>query len=124
MDVYPYVAGCTSLAWFFQRSIGAVPVDEAEALMADLCAEGFADVVVLVHRDATAIGRSIADLARARGERPGLTGQRLVVDDPGCVCLYDRVAAPAAVEQALLHPRCFVGSDGYLFSSRFAGMCH
>jgi N-acyl-D-aspartate/D-glutamate deacylase len=127
MDVYPYVAGCTTLAWLFHRSFGALPgpgdalpADRVEAAIDGICAGGFADLIVVAHRDRDVVGRSVAAL----GGRPGLRAQELLRDDPACLCIYDNVASPESVARILEHPRCFVGSDGYLFSSEFAGACH
>jgi N-acyl-D-amino-acid deacylase len=132
MDVYPYDAGCTSLAWLFHRTFGRspttaddfFPVEEVEASIDDICADGSWDLRILEHGDLSVMGKTVAELAIAAGERPGLMMQRLLLADPQCLCIYHHVANPASVDRILLHPKCFLGSDGYLFSSSYQGLCH
>jgi N-acyl-D-aspartate/D-glutamate deacylase len=131
MDVYPYVAGCTTLEFFFHNSLGGVP-RRGQLLAPDSVTEktlawfprGFDDIQVMRHRNQRWVGKSVEEIASAEGEASGLNIQRILLEDPECLCIYQNTSTPAAVERVLLHPKCFVGSDGYLFSSAYRDVCH
>jgi N-acyl-D-aspartate/D-glutamate deacylase len=131
MDLYPYVAGCTTLGFFFHNSVGRVP-RRGGLLPPDLVKDtveasfpgGFDDIAVARHRTLKWEGKSVTEIAGLQGEAPALQIQRVFLEDPDCLCIYQHTSNPEAVDRVLLHPKCFVGSDGYLFASSYRGACH
>ncbi len=131
MDLYPYVAGFTSLEFLFHssfqkvpRSDDLLPPEEVEAKAREICGGGLADIHILKHEDPEVVGRTVVQVAAARAGRPGRVAQDLYLEDPGCLSLYDNSSRPAAVERVIRQPKCLIGSDGYLFASGFSGLCH
>jgi hypothetical protein len=131
MDLYPYVAGFTSLAWMFQhlfqrlpRRQDLLPADDVAAGAEGICIGGLTDVHVLLHRDPRLAGRTITEIAASHGVPAGLAAQEVLFEDPDCLCLYDRESTPQAVDWILSHPKCLIGSDGYLFPAQYHGPCH
>jgi len=130
-DLYPYAAGFSNLAWLFQHLFQRIP-DKSDIIDPqlvedgglDVCLNGLEDLHILNHRNSNYIGMTIAAIASNRGERPGKVAQSIYFEDPDCLCIYDNESTPQAVERALLHPDCFIGSDGYLFSSGEQPLCH
>ena len=130
-DLYPYVAGFSNLAVLFQYLFERLPgkSDMINPLLVEdgsreLCSGGLDDLHILNHCNSGYIGKTIASVATECGERPGIVAQRIYFEDPDCLCIYDNGSTPRAVERALCHPECFIGSDGYLFSSGEQPLCH
>ena len=130
-DLYPYAAGFSNLAWLFQHLFQRIP-DKSDIInpqlvedgSLDVCLNGLEDLHILNHRNSNYIGMTIAAIASNHGERPGKVAQSIYFEDPDCLCIYDNESTPRAVERALRHPDCFIGSDGYLFSSGEQPLCH
>ncbi len=131
MDVYPYVAGFTSLSWLLQHLFARqpdkrnpIPAGELEAKAFEVCIHGLDDVYVIQHINRNIQGHFIGSLARAKNESPGLVAQQILWEDPNCLCIYHYESSPHTVDAIIAHPKCLLGSDGYLFSSGFSGVCH
>jgi N-acyl-D-amino-acid deacylase len=131
IDLYPYAAGFTTLAWFFEYLFGRLPdgpatfpADEVEERAFDVCIGGLADVHILRHLRPDAAASTIAAIASAEGEPPGRVAQPLYAEDPTCLCIYDRESRPAIIDRIVTHPKCMIGSDGYLFPTGYRDACH
>jgi len=131
MDLYPYAAGCTSLGWFFNHLFKGPPVkaapfndDEVAERAREICIGGLEDVYLMRHRTPGVQGHYLGPLARARGVPPGRLAQELYLEDAHCMCIYNHSSSPAVVDAVLSHPKCLIGSDGYLFQTGFQGLCH
>ncbi len=123
-DLYPYPAGFSNLAWLFQHLFGRLPEKTSlldpktvEERSHEVCGKGLEDIYVLRHQNEEWIGSNIVAISSRLRERPGIAAQSIYLDDPGCLCIYDHESTDKAVEKALSHADCFIGSDGYLFSS-------
>lgn len=131
LDLYPYAAGFSNLAWLFQHLFKRLP-DKSELIdpqsvedrSLEVCLGGLEDLHILNHRNSPYVGLTIAAVASNYGERPGKIAQDVYFEDPDCLCIYDNESTSRAVERALRHPDCFIGSDGYLFSSGEHPLCH
>ncbi len=130
-DLYPYAAGFSNLAWLFQHLFERIPgksdmIDPQllEDGSLEVCLNGLEDLHILNHQNSAYIGKTITSIASEYGERPGKAVQNIYFEDPDCLCIYDKESTPRAVERALCHPDCFIGSDGYLFSSGERPLCH
>jgi len=130
-DLYPYAAGFSNLAWLFQHLFNSIPdksnlIDPQliEDSSLEVCLGGLEDLHILNHKNKEYVGMTIAAIASDCGERQGKVAQSIYLEDPNCLCIYNHESTPKAVERALLHPDCFIGSDGYLFSSGEQPLCH
>jgi N-acyl-D-aspartate/D-glutamate deacylase len=131
MDLYPYVAGFTSLEWMFQYLFKKcpghgqlLPTDEVDLRARDVCIGGLSDVHILSHQTAGIAGNTIAEIAAQRQGEASRVAQEIYLEDPNCLCIYDHQSTPEAVAEIITHPKCMLGSDGYLFSTGFDGTCH
>jgi N-acyl-D-amino-acid deacylase len=131
MDLYPYVAGCTSLEWMFQYlfdkcpSSGQwLPTEELELKAQDVCIGGLNDVHVLRHKTQGVSGQTIGQIAKQRQNDAGRVAQELYLEDTECICIYDHESTHEAIDAIITHPKCMLGSDGYLFSTGYNGACH
>ncbi len=131
MDLYPYVAGFTTLGWMFQHLYGRLPardhlfpVDEVPLRVTEICIGSLEDVHIVSSQSAGVAGHTVAQVARMRGVEPGRVAQDLYIEDPACLCIYDRESTSEVIDQIICHPKCLIGSDGYLFGSGFRQGCH
>jgi N-acyl-D-aspartate/D-glutamate deacylase len=131
MDLYPYVAGFTTLGWLFQHLFQRLPkpdslfpTEDVESKAREVCIGGLSDVHILSHQDSKVAGRTISGVAASRGGEQGRVAQEIFLEDPNCLCIYDHESTPEAVDQLITHPKCFIGSDGFLFPTGFRSACH
>ncbi len=130
-DLYPYVAGFTSLSWLFQHLFGQQPsrndlIDYAELELGgeEVCIGGLSEIAIIKHRNPAYVNRNISFLATARGETPGKVIQDIYLEDVNCLSIFHKESSDDVLDSLISHPKCFVGSDGYLFDSSFDSPCH
>lgn len=130
-DVYPYVSGCTYLGLIFDilfhsevTESNQLPFSEVEDSVAAFSILGFQDLHIIAHSNEAYRNQTIADLARELGVRPGKMVQEIYLQDRECICLFNNTTAPETLDQLIRHPRCMLGSDGWLHDTTFEGACH
>lgn len=130
-DLYPYVAGFTSLSWLFQHLFNHLPrpgnlIDCAELELGgeEVCIGGLSQIAIIKHRNSAYINRNISYLATARGETPGKVIQDIYLEDVSCLSIFHKESSEDILDSLISHPKCFLGSDGYLFDSSFDDACH
>ena len=130
-DMYPYVAGCTTLNLFFECLFQACPSASApfapqdvDAAISDFCAHSYRDIHVVQHRDAKYVNNNINDIANGFGEEPGRLVQHIYFADPNCICIFDNTSTDRCISRLIRHDRCLIGSDAWLYPANYTGSCH
>ena len=121
-DMYPYVAGCTTLNLYFETLFHAEPT-ESELLSPDMVtqavqcsnANGFADVHIIRHSNPDYEKKTVKEIAKNIGDHPGLAIQSVYLEDPDCVCIFNNNSSQKAVDRLFQHDRCLIGSDAWLY---------
>jgi N-acyl-D-amino-acid deacylase len=131
-DAYPYAAYSTGLTVFLSDAVLDGGTDAmlkrladpqqrtriARDLEARLAEEpGDASLVVLSslagERNRGLAGRSLADVAAARGTGAGEAALQLLEEEKGAVSFIGHAMLEANVERVLAHPLVMIGTDGY-----------
>ena len=129
VDVYPYVAGSTSLGVMVPpeelsagdparrgRMVAALEANEVMAL-ADL-------VLALVPSRPELNGRGLAEVAEERGATPAELAAELLEADGAAVVVVVLGISEEDVRSVLGHPRSVVGSDGWVMSTAATPYTH
>ncbi len=128
-DIYPYQCGSTVLtqwlpAWALEggraamlsrlrdrdrRRKIAIEMDETSAqLWSDITISG-----VETARNAVLVGKTIAEMAEARGVEPAEAALELLIEEEGAVNVISFNQSPENLRQLLSHSLCSVISDGF-----------
>ncbi len=130
-DMYPYVAGCTTLSLVFQNAFHRVPKVSAPFAQADvdaairnICINSYDDIHVIQHQNHGYTKRTIGEIALSLGAEPASIIQDVYFTDPNCVCIFDNTSTQESVNRLIQHDRCLLGSDSWLYTTNFNGACH
>ena len=130
-DMYPYVAGCTTLSLVFQNAFQHVPKasesfaqSDVDTAIRSICINSYDDIHVIQHRIHDYTKKTISDIALFLGEEPAKVIQDVYFDDPNCVCIFDNTSTQESVHRLIQHDRCLLGSDAWLYATHYNGACH
>lgn len=131
IDMYPYSAGSTSIAWFFEHSFHQLPKEENTFTAKDVddairavCIYSYADIHILRHKNPSYEKQTVESVAKKIGIEPGYAAQRVYLEDPNCICIYAHQSSDWVVDDLIQLDDCMLGSDGWLYSSHYDGVCH
>ncbi|ANO50475.1 N-acyl-D-amino-acid deacylase family protein [Woeseia oceani] len=130
-DMYPYVAGCTTLSLVFQNAFQSVPKASAmfagadvDAAIRNVCINSYDDIHVIQHANHDYTKKTIGEIALSLGEDAASVIQQVYLADPNCVCIFDNTSTQESVGRLIQHDRCLLGSDAWLYATNFRGACH
>jgi N-acyl-D-amino-acid deacylase len=133
-DIYPYIAGSANLSqllpnWVHEGGTAAMvgrlrdPIqrDKIRTEWRSILVQRWDEILVCwvgPGGDASVVGKSVADLAEARGTDPDITALDLIASEDGLVNMIAFGRSEDDLHDVLRHPETLIGSDGLAVDPR------
>ena len=121
-DMYPYVAGCTTLNLFFKVLFNLVPsrstllpLKTVDAAIRRSNLNAYDDIHIIRHKNQMYEKYTVGEISVLLDLHPGQAIQTIYFEDPECVCIFNNNSKQESVDRLIKHERCLIGSDAWLY---------